>query len=438
VARRQRTIENEAELHGSGLFSGQSVTVRLLPAETSTGYLFVRTDLPDSPVVPATTEAVADGFRCTTLNWNEVEVKAIEHVLAAAAGLQVDNLIIELDGDELPALDGCPMEYAEALLDAGIVEQSEERPVLKLEDTITVPRGDAALVAMPGDDEELIVSYVLDYEEGYGPSEACTLSLTPETFLKELAPARTFGLEEDYDQFRQLALGGGITDDNAFVRFRDGTVRKPLSGEPAELRFPDESARHKVVDLIGDMALAGVDLKAKIVAFRSGHRLNTAFAARLRRLLEEEAGPAQFLDVREILRILPHRYPFLMVDRIVKVEGENKIIGLKNVSVNEPYFQGHYPDQPIMPGVLQIEALAQTAGMLCLRKLEHTGKVPLLVSMNDVKLRRAVLPGDQLVLEAETVRTRPRMAVVRARGTVNDEVACQAEMTFMLADSDAL
>ena len=437
MARPQRTISRPAELEGKALFTGRPVRVRLLPGDTSTGCLFVRTDLPDSPVVPATCEALADGFRCTALSWNDVEVKAVEHVLAACTGLQVDNLMVELDGDEMPALSGSAADYAEALLDAEIVDQSAERPLLELQETLTVPQDQATIVAMPAA-EGLTISYILDYEGAYGPASTASVTVTPETFLRELAPARTFGLEEDQDEFRRLSLGGGVTDENAFVLCRDGSVRKPLSGQPAKLRFPNETARHKIVDLLGDLALAATDLNAKVLAHRSGHKLNAAFAARLRALLAEEEKPERYLDVREIRRILPHRYPFLMVDRVLKIEGESRIVGLKNVSINEPFFQGHYPDWPIMPGVLQLEALAQTAGLLFLRKLEHTGKVALLVSMDNVKLRRPVMPGDQLVLEAETVRFRSRMAMVRARATVDGDVACEAEMTFMLADADSI
>ncbi len=362
MARPQRTIAQEAELSGTALFSGRPAAVRLRPAETSTGVLFVRTDLPDSPVVPATTEALGEGFRCTMLNWNNVEVRAVEHMLSACAGLHVDNLIVEMDGEEMPALGGCAADYARSLQDAGIVDQNAERPQLKLEQTVAIPQGHATIVAMPNE-EGLTVSYVLDFDEGYGPTEALTISVEPERFMEELAPARTFGLEDDYEEFERLELGGGVTDDNAFVLCKDGSAKKPLSGEPAELRFPDEAVRHKVVDLLGDIALANVDLAAKIVAVRSGHRLNAVFATRLSRLLEGEERPQEYLDVREIRRVLPHRFPFLLVDRVLRIEGENKIVGLKNVSINEPFFQGHFPDLPIMPGVLQLEALAQTAGM---------------------------------------------------------------------------
>jgi len=436
VARAQRTIGDAVELSGAALFSGRPVSVCLLPAEPSTGFLFVRTDLPDHPVVPATTEAQQEDFRCTALRWNEVEVRATEHLLGACMGLQVDNLIIQLDSDEMPALDGSASEYARCLVEQGIVDQNAERKVLKVEQTVTESRDGATIVAMP-EEGGLTVSYVLDFEEGYGPTEAYTFELTRDNFLQQLAPARTFALEEDRKAFERQSLGGGVSDDNAFIVCRDGVPKKPRSLSPAEMRFPDEAVRHKILDLLGDMALANVDVRARIVAVRSGHRLNAAFARRLRSLLEEETGVEEYLGVREIRRVLPHRYPFLMVDRILRVE-ENKIVGLKNVSVNEPFFQGHYPDYPIFPGVLQLEALAQTAGMLFLRKLEHTGKVALLVSMDGVKLRRPVLPGDQLTLTVEAVRFRSRVAMVKANATVNGEIACEAEMRFMLVEADAI
>jgi len=435
LARPQRTIQKIVRLSGTGLFSGRPVEVQLLPADPGTGFLFVRTDLPDNPVVPASLEALADGFRCTRLNLNNVEVRAVEHILAACTGLQIDNLIIELDNAEMPAMDGCALIYAEALRDAGIVDQSDERPLLKMEQTVTVSQNGATIVAMP-DEEGLSISYMLDFGQGYGRTEALTLTVTPDTFMRELAPARTFGLEEDRSEFNRLSLGGGVIDANAFLLCHDGTVRQPRSWAEAELRFPDEPVRHKILDLLGDMALAGMDVQAKIAAVRSGHKLNAAFAGRLRRLMEEEVAPQQYLDIMEIRRALPHRYPFLLVDRILSIEGENKIVGLKNVSVNEHYFQGHYPEHPVMPGVLQIEALAQTAGVLLLTKLEHTGKLPMLVSMDAVKMRRPVRPGDQLILEVEAVRVRSRTAMVKARATVGGDIACEAEMRFMLVDAD--
>jgi UDP-3-O-[3-hydroxymyristoyl] N-acetylglucosamine deacetylase/3-hydroxyacyl-[acyl-carrier-protein] dehydratase len=282
------------------------------------------------------------------------------------------------------------------------------------------------------------VSYILDFDDYDRPSEALSVTITPENFMEQIAPARTFGFEVDYEEFKRLSMGGGVTDENAFILCKDGSIMKPLSTDPAELRFPDEAVRHKILDLLGDLAVTNFDLQAKIVAVRSGHRLNAAFARQLRRLMEEMKRPPEHLDVRELQRILPHRYPFLLLDRITRIDGEDRIEGLKNVTINEHFFQGHYPSYPVMPGVLLLEALAQTAGVLLLRRLEHAGRVALLISMDSVKLRRPVRPGDQLRTVAEMQRVRSTSARVKARGTVDGQMACEADMRFMLVDAGSL
>jgi len=412
--------------------------VRFRAAEPHTGILFVRTDLPDNPVVPATLQALSDGFQCTALNWNGVEVMSVEHILSACRGLGVDNLMAEINAPEPPAAGGNAQQYAQALFDAGIVAQNAESYVLEIDQVVSVTQGEASIVAMPAK-KGLSVSYLLDFDGDYMPAQAYSFRLDAENYIKQIAPARTFALDTAHKQFQQRSLGGGVTDENAFILFRDGSVRKPLSGEKAALRFPEECARHKVLDLLGDLALTNMDIEAKIVAIRSGHALNVQFAKRLCRMREsKEAGPQEYLDIREIERVLPHRYPFLLVDRILRIEEENKVVALKNISINEPFFQGHFPNYPIMPGVLQLEALAQAAGVLLLRKLEHTGKLALLVSIDSVRLRRRVEPGDQLLLEAEVARMRSRTAHISARATVNGELACEAEMKFMLVDADVL
>ncbi|MEF8788242.1 MAG: UDP-3-O-acyl-N-acetylglucosamine deacetylase, partial [Planctomycetota bacterium] len=341
MGRPQRTIENTADISGKALFGGQETTVRLRPAETGTGVLFVRTDLPDNPVVPATVEALSDGFQCTMLCWNEVQIRSPEHLLSACRGMGVDNLMVELDSPELPAGGGNAEEYARALQDAGIVDQEEQAYCLELDDVVSISEGDASIVAMPSDDG-LNISYLLEFEDGEEPPQAYSFSLDNDSYLDEIAPARTFATDAVEREFRQRSIGGGVTDDNAVVVRSDGTVQKPLSQEETSLRFPEECARHKVLDLLGDLMLTNMDLQANIVAIRSGHDLNAAFAKRLSRLREEkEAGPEEYLDIREIQKVLPHRYPFLMVDRVLDIiEEENKIIGVKNVSMNEQYFQG--------------------------------------------------------------------------------------------------
>ena len=439
MGRPQRTIQRTADISGQALFGGQDTTARLRPADPGTGVLFVRTDLPDNPVVPATVEALSDGFQCTMLSWNEVQIRSPEHLLSACRGVGVDNLMVELDSPELPAGGGNAQKFAQALLDAGVVDQEEEANRLELDEVVSISQGDASIVAMPSD-EGLTISYLLEFEDGAEPPQAYSFRLDRDSFMEEIAPARTFATDSVEQEFRQRSIGGGVTDENAVVVRSDGTVQKPISQEETSLQFPEECARHKVLDLLGDLMLTNLDLQANIVAIRSGHDLNAAFAKRLSRLLEEkEAGPEEYLDIREIQKVLPHRYPFLMVDRVLDIiEEENRIIGVKNVSMNEQYFQGHYPSYPIMPGVLQLEALAQVAGVLLLQKLEHTGKLALMVSMNSVKLRRRVEPGDQLRLEAEATRIRSRSAEIEAQATVDGETACEAQMRFMLVEADVL
>ncbi len=438
MPRHQQTIANAAEVNGRGLFSGAEVQVRLCPAEANTGILFVRMDLPDRPVVPCTAECLGTAFRATLLRRDDLEIHSIEHLLSACVGLGVDNLVVELDAEEVPAAGGCPFEFAQAMLEAGIEEQSAEKTFLKIQEPLAVSEGESSITGMPSE-EGLTVSCVLEFDHADLSAQVFTARIDPDTYMRDIAPARTFAFELAYEEFAERGFGGGVTDENALVIFRDGSVRKPLSREDAELRFANEFARHKVADLLGDLAPAGVGLEGKIVAVRTGHRLNAAVVNALCRILKAEGAPEPYLDIREIRRILPHRYPFLLVDRILRVEEEGKkITGLKNVSFNEHFFQGHLPGYPVMPGVLQLEALAQVAGVLLLRTLEHTGKVALLVSMDAVKLRRPVIPGDQLILEAEAVRVRSRSAQVNGRASVNGETSCEAEMKFMMVEAEDL
>lgn len=444
MARSQNTIVEEQEFSGKGLFTGEEVHLRLRPADPDTGIMFMRVDLPDSPVVPALTDNLADGFNCSLLRQGDVQIRSVEHLLSACMGMRVDNLLVEIDGEELPEAGGGALDFAHLLKKAGIEEQNAEKTVFEIKEPVAVSEKGASVMGMPGSENEeedgttLTLSYILELDAGSQGPEVVTMDISPDTFIEQLAPARTWSKEEAYDEFEKRGYGGGVTDENALVIFEDGTIRKPLSREEAELRFPDEFARHKLLDLLGDLGLSGVDIIGKIVAVRSGHKLNTTFAGRIRNILAEQEAPEKYLDIREIQRILPHRYPFLLVDRVLRIEEENKIVGIKNVSINEHFFQGHYPDYPIMPGVLQIEALAQISGVLLLQKLEHSGKLALMVGMDGVRLRKPVQPGDQLVLEAEAVRVRSRTAQVNARGLVDGDVACEAEMKFMLVEPDIM
>jgi UDP-3-O-[3-hydroxymyristoyl] N-acetylglucosamine deacetylase/3-hydroxyacyl-[acyl-carrier-protein] dehydratase len=432
--RNQRTLREPVEITGVGLHTGQPCTLRIRPAEPDTGVVFVRSDLKGSPRIPASIDNVSPEARRTALENDGGNVHTVEHFLAALAGLRVDNLEIEVLGPEIPGADGSARPFFEALRGAGVVDQKASRKDFTLDEPVAVAEGDATLVAMPCPDR-LSLAYTLDYgrQAGMPPQFFSVDDLTEDFFAREIAPARTFCLASEVEELRGRGLGKGATPENTVV-LGDAAA---MNG----LRFRDEPARHKLLDLVGDLFLLGVDLKAQIVATKTGHRANAALVQKLRKLMRERENRGLLprdtgIDIREIMRILPHRFPFLLVDRVIEVEGIKRAVGIKNVTINEPFFQGHYPGQPIMPGVLQIEAMAQMAGVLLLRKLENTGRVAVLLSIDKVKLRRPVMPGDQLRLEAEALKVKTRLGYVHTRALVNDDLTAEAFMKFMLMDAD--
>ncbi|MCK6485347.1 MAG: UDP-3-O-acyl-N-acetylglucosamine deacetylase [Phycisphaerae bacterium] len=431
----QCTIEKTAEIRGRGLFTGEQVTLRFNPAPADSGIVFVRADAPSPVRIPAHVENVTKRSRRTSLRNGTLSIETVEHCLAAMHGLGIDNVEIELTGGELPGGDGSSQVFVDALQSAGIVDLPAERHPLVIDQTIRVAEGDAELIALPGSPEELNILYDLDYGDS-GPirRQIYALRLSPESFCREIAPARTFVLEEEAQQFRAAGLGLHLTYSDLVVIGQNGVVEN-------EFRFENECVRHKILDLIGDLMLAGRPIYGKIIARKSGHSLNHELVRKLLEALEARElsrllGREPVLDVRKIQRILPHRYPFLLVDRVLEIEGDRRAVGLKNVSINEEFFQGHYPAQPIMPGVLIIEAMAQLAGLLLSQKLEHTGKVAVLLAMDGVKFRRPVIPGDQLILEARTLRVRSRTGHVQCSARVGDAMVAQAEIKFMLVDAE--
>ncbi len=433
--RRQRTISLEAEIEGHGLFTGQRVHLRLKPAPPGTGLVFTRVDLGPNATVSATIQSVARRFQRTTLANDEVCVETAEHLLAALAGLGIDNLFAELDAPELPAGDGSAADYVRLLRQAGIVEQDQERQVLKVTEPVTVQDGDSLVTALPGPDDELSLTYHLDYGAGaVVPPQVFSMKLTPDAFVQEIATTRTYILESEVEDLRQRGYGPQATYDDLLVIGPEGPIHNAY-------RYPDEPARHKTLDVVGDLFLLNCDLCGRIVAMRSGHTLNHRL---IRRLLEQAAGRGSTvagamraaMDINQIMSVLPHRYPFLLIDRILSIEEETRAVGIKNVSINEHFFQGHYPGTPIMPGVLIVEAMAQLSGVLLLKKLQRTEQVAVLLSMDKVKLRKTVRPGDQLRLEAEVVRSKARTAQVVTRAWVGDELAAEARIRFMLVAAE--
>jgi len=437
TGRMQRTLKSLVEYRGTGLHSGKEIRVVMRPAEAGTGVSFVRTDIDEQPVVRATGANMKSRQRRTCIQDGRAEVYTCEHLLAAMYALGVDNALVEIDGEEVPGLDGCSLEFTRALREAGTVELRVPRATYQVKQPIYVREGAASIVALPGSGK-LTVEYHLDYaprggSAGSGTKHFYAFELNSENFEREIAPARTFVFAHEVEALRAAGLGKGATPQNTLVMGSNG---------PAEnaLRWDDELARHKVLDLIGDLANAGLDLDTHIIATRSGHGLNMALVQRLQeeREREQEQGEEQRvtgLDIRQILKLLPHRYPFLLIDRVVELDGFQRAVAIKNVTINEPFFQGHWPEQPIMPGVLQLEAMAQLAGVLLLRKLENTGKLAVLWSIDKVKLRGAVVPGDQLRIEVETIRAKPQVGHVRARGKVAGRLVSEAELKFTLVDA---
>ncbi|MFV1959708.1 MAG: 3-hydroxyacyl-ACP dehydratase FabZ, partial [Planctomycetota bacterium] len=343
----------------------------------------------------------------------------------------IDNLVVRLSGAECPGMDGSAAPFADLLDSLEAVDQDAPRPEIGVKETLAVGVGpDAALVAMPSE-HGMEVSYTLDYWDNWLGRQHFGLAVTADRFRAEVAPARTFCLDSEAEALRAAGLGKGATYENTLVVGEDGVIEN-------EPRWPDEFARHKVLDLLGDLFLVGADLQGHVHAYRTGHAANLSLVRALRSgesgaLMRREAPlPSPAMLQGQIRRILPHRYPFLLVDRVLSVEGFKRAVGLKNVTMNEPFFQGHYPEEPIMPGVLIIEAMAQLAGLLLLRKLELTGKVPVLLSIDRVKFRRAVVPGDQLRLEAETLRLSGSRGRVQCRSYVGDKLVAESRLNFAM------
>ena len=438
IANRQQTISGEITLDGVGLFCGERVSVTLAPAEPNTGITFVREQGDHIARIPALVQNVLKRPRRTCLKNGTLHVETIEHCMAALAGTGVHNAIVRITGGvvgEMPSGDGSSQPYVNAINKVGVVEQDAPLAPIIIRQPVQVSHGDATLAALPGPTDHLEIIYDFEAPEPIG-RQVFAFHLGPDDFVRQIAPARTFVFKHEADELRARGLGRHLTPKDLLVIAPDGPIENPF-------RFADECVRHKILDLIGDLYLAGRPVYGRIVAHKSGHEMNHHL---VRRLLEQRATVDReslltrdaALDIRRIQRILPHRYPMLLVDRVLEIQGDQRAVGIKNVTYNDLFFQGHYPGTPIMPGVLIVEALAQLGGILLSTRLEHTGKVAMMLSMDKVKMRHPVVPGDQLLLEAVTVRVKSRTGHVRCKAFVGDKLAAEADIKFMLVDAEPL
>jgi len=423
----RRSIQLSQTVSGRGLHTGASTTATFLPGAAGTGIVFRRTDLPGKPEIPARITEVEALERRTAIGHGERTIHTVEHLLAAVAAHEIDDLLIELSGPEPPILDGSVGPYFEALLKATPVEVEGEPIVLTVQAPFTVTEGDASYVVAPA--KSLRLTVTVEFPHPLIGRQAGTFDITPERFGRELAPARTFGFASEVEALRAKGLIKGATASNAIVLDDRGVV------DGGQLRWPDEFVRHKAADIVGDLALTGARIRAHIVATRPSHVGNVALARAIARAAKRTGRPA--FDIGRILDILPHRYPFLLVDRIIEVEGDQRIVGIKNVTINEPFFQGHFPGHPIMPGVLIIEAMAQVGGMLLMSHFEGQNvedKVVYFMSLDNVKFRRPVLPGDQIRFELEMIQFRGKTCKMKGAGYVDGQLVAEAEMMAIVTD----
>lgn len=429
MARKQRTIKKAVGVEGVALHSGEAVTLLIEPAVAGTGIVFHRSDIDDCPDIPALAGYLSLSQRRTVLHVGAAQVGMVEHLLSACLGLGVDNLNVTVSGPELPGLDGSAKPYV-ALLESGvIVEQKISRQQFEVVDPHVIRDGDCEIVLLPPSGDGLKISYIPEYPEGVDSSPVY-FDLAKDSYSDEIAAARTFVRAEEIESLLEAGFGKGATAENTVV----------LGGETAvEMRMACEPTRHKILDLLGDLALAGIDIHADIIARKSGHALNQSLAQYILSEYEQFTTSDDInedgYDIQDVMRLLPHRYPFLLIDRVLRVEGWRRAVGIKNVTINEPFFGGHFPDQPLMPGVLQLEALAQLSGFLLQRKMDNTGKLVVLAAIDKVRFRGGVVPGDQLYLEVETLRINRSRASVKAQAKVGKRVVSEAILSFAMVSS---
>ena len=459
----QRTIKKSVSMTGIGLHTGTECKMTFKPAPENYGIRFIRSDLGGKPEIPAIADNVVDVSRGTTIGIGEAKVHTVEHVLAAVAGLQIDNIIIDLEGIEPPVTDGSAIEYVKVLQHAGFEQQEAPKDYLIIDKTIIhkVEQENIEIVALPLDDYRITV--MVDYQNPALGSQHTGMFDFEKEFIDEFASARTFCFLSEVEELADQGLIKGGDLDNAVVIVDHQLSKSELKSLGKKigikedfslgdngilnnkmLRYKNEPVRHKLLDLLGDLALIGTPIKAQILAARPGHRANVEFAKQVRKLYQQKKLEKKFqlvkkegivFDAAAIERIIPHRYPFLLVDKIIELDLDKRVVGVKSVTMNEPFFQGHFPGNPIMPGVLIIEAMGQTGGVFLLNSVSNPEeKLVYFMQINNVKFRKPVVPGDQIYMEIEMTSKRSKIVTMKGRSFVNEVLVAEAEFMAGVVD----
>ena len=444
---KQRSILREVSIKGNSLHTGEEVNLTLKPAPENHGIVFKRVDLYGKPEIKPLIDFVDDLVRSTTIADGHAKIHTVEHILSALNGCSVDNVLIEMDASEPPILDGSAKHFVNLIQKAEPVDQAAEKTYFELDEPISVTRGNSSIIALPYDGFKITCT---SSDDRGVHTQHLSLDIDIESYITHISSARTFTIYEDIEELINLGKIKGGTLDSAIVIKGD----KILSKEP--LRYKEEFVRHKILDIIGDIVLLGMPLKAHIIAVRPGHALNAQLTQKLREKLLTKSSKKKgvssadkadktvvleptesALNINRILDILPHRYPFVLVDRVIEIINDKELVAIKNVTINEPYFQGHYPGLPVMPGVLQIEAMSQAVGVLLLKLCPiDESKVALFMSANNVKFRKAVTPGDTLEIRVMITKFRAnKLATAECQCLVAGKVVSQAELMFSIVDA---
>lgn len=455
---KQKTLKGSFSLHGKGLHTGLPITITFNPAPENHGYKIKRIDLENTPTIDALAENVGATQRGTVLTKGEVHISTVEHAMAALYALNVDNCLIEVDAPEFPILDGSAIQYVEAIKKTGLIEQETERDyfIVRKKIEITDEETGSKLILLP--DNQFSINSFIEFESKFIPNQSASLD-DLKNFEKEIAGSRTFVFVREIQKLLEAGLIKGGDLDNAIVIYEKQISQEELDklgdilGVPHKdaselgyinnksIQYPNEPARHKLLDIIGDIALIGKPIKGRVIATRPGHKINNQLARAIRKIIKQnevlppvyDVNKEPIMDINRIKELLPHRYPFLLVDKVIEI-GQKHIVGIKNITVNEPFFQGHFPEEPVMPGVLQIEAMAQMGGLFVLAGVDEPHRYSTyFLKIDNVKFRQKVVPGDTLIFRLDlTSEIRRGIANMKGFAFIGEKVASEAEFTAQI------